>query len=147
MAKKKPNVATDTESRAASVVAAMAAATREFKRICPTLELVGFGELYARYYIIFSGAESELLELGVVTTDMIPVKPDRKRRTLEGEGHYVWRRAGGRLEVSLPLNEFLPRSHPLAALTTYGWPFVDAERPRPSLRIVVNNEFAGGCTA
>jgi hypothetical protein len=50
----------------ASIVAAMAATTREFKRICPTLELVGFGKLDWHYSIVFSGAETELLELGIV---------------------------------------------------------------------------------
>jgi hypothetical protein len=138
--------------------AAASAVERVFKRLCPTLDLLNFNAQHSDggrctrgfHWICFSGSETELLEFGLVTAAMLPVRPKRvSRGHINDDSDYFYsvaRRAGGRFEVFLNLSDSLPRSHVLAPLATYSWPFVDTERARPSLRIVVNNEFAGGCT-
>jgi hypothetical protein len=51
---------------------------REFKRICPMLELLDFNSDGNRWsWILFSGAETEILRLGVIDSSMIAVRPKR----------------------------------------------------------------------
>lgn len=127
--------------------AAALAVKRIFQRICPTLDLLDFNAFGAgeRHWISFSGPETELLRLGLVTAAMLPARPKFLFRDKIGDEFYrIRRRAGSRLEVYLPLTESLPRSHLLAPLAAYSWPFVDTgPTSRPSfLRLVVDNTRA-----
>jgi len=130
---------------------------RVFKRICPTLELINFdfgadrADGWRNYaWILLSGAESELLGLGIIEAAMIPVRPKRVVYfPFPCWTVIVKRHAQGRLSVRMDLNEdTLDRAHPLAPLASYNWQaLVDQSEPaarirgmRPSyLRLVVDN--------
>jgi hypothetical protein len=92
---------------------------REFKRICPTLELLDFNAAHVFHWIEFSGSEAEILRLGVVNSSMIAVRP--KRRVHIPNVGRTLRRVGDRVEVHLCLNEELDRAHPLAPLAIWNW--------------------------
>lgn len=92
---------------------------REFKRICPALELLDFNATHLFHWISFSGSEAEILRLGVVNSSMIAVRP--KRLVHFPDVGWTQRRAGDRVEVHLDLNEELDRTHPLASLAIWNW--------------------------
>lgn len=133
------------------------AVERIFRHEFPTLELLDFNAMRAGdgihianyHWISFSGAETELLKLGLIEMWMVPIRPKRRayfgrggKDGRDGNSGWVWRLAKNRLSVHLILNEPLDRTHPLAALAPWNWPFTaSCAPPRPSfLRMVVNNE-------
>jgi hypothetical protein len=108
---------------------------REFKRICPTLELIDFNSCSTDiHWIVFSGTEAELLRLRVIDSSMIAVKPKRVFRSDNGRDHIkTTRLAGDRIEVRMDLNESLDRAHPLGPLASWNWEaLVEKAEGRPS---------------
>jgi hypothetical protein len=92
---------------------------REFRRICPTLELIDFNSCSTDiHWILFSGTEADLLRSGVIGPSMIAVRP---KRNVHCGGVSTKRLAGDRVEVRMDLKESLDRAHPLAPLASWNW--------------------------